>query len=239
MMVNDPMDSILKIRSVSTMAELQRHVRNVMSAFGYDRIVLFSISPLRTPYIERIYWIEGHWFNDEVDEQTYLQRCPVNQHFIHASRPFLWRKTGSDTASGEYQIVDVPLKGALHGMQIPIFGRTGIEGALSLGGMAIDASPRAEMLLMLLGIEAFHCARRLLSSVEEGNATVLTRREIEVLTLVAKGLRQGDIAAVLGISERTVENHLRHARGRLRVVTTAQAVQVAMLNGEISPPHSE
>ncbi|WP_429810711.1 response regulator transcription factor [Ensifer sp. B1-9] len=43
----------------------------------------------------------------------------------------------------------------------------------------------------------------------------------------------GWIAATLGVSERTVENQLRRARRRLGVATTAQAVKVAIRNGDI------
>lgn len=59
MMANDPMDSILKIRSVSTMAELQRHVRNVMSAFGYDRIVLFLFPHYVLPILNAFTGLKG------------------------------------------------------------------------------------------------------------------------------------------------------------------------------------
>lgn len=44
------------------------------------------------------------------------------------------------------------------------------------------------------------------------------------------GRRQVEIAAILGISERTIENHLRRIRKRLGVTTTAQAIR----NGEIA-----
>ncbi|MCC4104765.1 response regulator transcription factor [Serratia ureilytica] len=43
------------------------------------------------------------------------------------------------------------------------------------------------------------------------------------------------IAAMLGLSERTVENHLRRIRRRLGAATTAQAISVAIRLGEIAP----
>lgn len=47
------------------------------------------------------------------------------------------------------------------------------------------------------------------------------------------GRRQGEIAATLGLSERTIENHLRRIRKRLGATTTAQAIRVAIRTGDI------
>lgn len=49
----------------------------------------------------------------------------------------------------------------------------------------------------------------------------------------ADGRRQTEIAATLGLSERTLENHLRRIRKRLGVATTVQAIRVAIRNAEI------
>lgn len=231
-MAQDALDIILRMASARTLDELKQHVRDVAQEFGYDRIVLFSIAPSREAFIERIYWLEGYWFDDDLDEKTYLQRCPVNRHFLTTSRPFLWCKIGAQSAEGEYRIIQKPLRGALNGIQIPVFGRAGIEGALSLGGTAITASPRAELILSLLGSEAYRHFRRILDLHGQERSAALTARESEVLRLVSQGLKQGDIAGVLRISERTVENHLRRVRSRLGVATTAQAIRVAMLHDD-------
>ena len=50
--------------------------------------------------------------------------------------------------------------------------------------------------------------------------------------LAKDGKRGADVAATLGLSVRTVENHLRKIRQRLRVRTTAQAVSAAARLGE-------
>jgi DNA-binding NarL/FixJ family response regulator len=43
----------------------------------------------------------------------------------------------------------------------------------------------------------------------------LTRREQEVVKLLAQGKRQTEIARTLVISQRTVEAHVRNARGKV------------------------
>ena len=104
---------------------------------------------------------------------------------------------------------------------------------MSFGGEHIDASPQVRLALKLIAEAAFLAARRLLESPQVDAVGTLSDREREVLAWTAAGRRQGEIAVTLGLSERTVENHLRRLRKRLGVVTTAQAIRVAIRNGEI------
>ncbi|MBV7409838.1 LuxR family transcriptional regulator [Maritimibacter sp. DP1N21-5] len=54
--------------------------------------------------------------------------------------------------------------------------------------------------------------------------TKLSRRQLEVLEWVALGKSNQDVATIMGVSVPTVEKHLRNAREKLVVDTTAQAV---------------
>lgn len=55
----------------------------------------------------------------------------------------------------------------------------------------------------------------------------LTRREVEILRLVAQGLRNGEVAERLCLSDRTVHAHLRSAFERLGVTNRTAAVREA------------
>jgi DNA-binding NarL/FixJ family response regulator len=59
------------------------------------------------------------------------------------------------------------------------------------------------------------------SSVQRPGA--LTARERKILSLVASGLRNREIAAELSIAEATVENHLHHIFVKLGVGNRVQA----------------
>ena len=59
----------------------------------------------------------------------------------------------------------------------------------------------------------------------------LTRREKEVLKLMAKGLRNKTIAKKLVITERTVKVHVGHIFNKLNVSNRTEAVAVAMRAG--------
>ena len=104
---------------------------------------------------------------------------------------------------------------------------------MSLGGERIDASVQVRLAFKLIAETAFLAARRLLELPPDDEVGALSDREREVLAWTAAGRRQVEIATTLGLSERTVENHLRRIRKRLGVATTAQAIRVAIRNGEI------
>ena len=56
----------------------------------------------------------------------------------------------------------------------------------------------------------------------------LTRREVEVLRLAARGLTTGQIADRLYISPKTADHHIQHIYGKIRVSTRAAAALWAM-----------
>ncbi|WP_275004027.1 response regulator [Promicromonospora iranensis] len=63
---------------------------------------------------------------------------------------------------------------------------------------------------------------------------LLSRREAEVMDLVAEGLSNGEVAARLFISEKTVKNHVNSLFAKLGVTTRSQAI-VRWLHG--GPDH--
>jgi len=66
-------------------------------------------------------------------------------------------------------------------------------------------------------------ARGTVKKPGEDLARVLTHRQLEVLTLVAEGLRNDEIATRLVLSEATIKWHVRHVLRALGVATRAQA----------------
>jgi DNA-binding NarL/FixJ family response regulator len=62
----------------------------------------------------------------------------------------------------------------------------------------------------------------------------LTKREIEVLELVADGLPNKGIAARLGISDQTVKFHVASISGKLGAANRTEAVRQAIRRGVIT-----
>jgi DNA-binding NarL/FixJ family response regulator len=64
----------------------------------------------------------------------------------------------------------------------------------------------------------------------------LTRREREVLPLVAHGLANRQIADALGITERTAESHVASILAKLGVANRAQLAWTAAADGRAGAP---
>ena len=79
--------------------------------------------------------------------------------------------------------------------------------------------------------------RRLAATPEPADRTApaLTERETEVLRLVAKGLSYKQIAERLGVSHRTVQNHVQNTLGKLQLHNRVELTRYAIEQGLDQP----
>ena len=232
------MESIINVLSsierCETMDSLKDQVRRVFRPLGYDRILMFAFSAAREELLGGIYWAEGYWFDDggAVNTETFVRHCPVTRHVLETDQPFFWTK--EQTAQGRrYRFLALPQREGLHGLQVPVFGHNGLAGAICFGGEKIDSSSQSRLILTQVGTTAFLAARNLIEAAQSEGETPLSARELEVLQWIASGQRVAEVAETLGLSDRTVENHLRRIRQRLQVKTTAQAIGAALRSGSL------
>lgn len=95
---------------------------------------------------------------------------------------------------------------------------------------AVRAAARGETVL------APPVAARLVSRLRAPAPEALTPREVQVLSLVARGLSNGEIGRELLIGEATVKTHLLRAFAKLGVDDRTRAVTVAMERGILPTP---
>jgi len=77
-------------------------------------------------------------------------------------------------------------------------------------------------------VAAGHGEPRAPSRRRQVNPGGLTRREVDVLRLAAKGLTTREIAGRLYISPKTADHHIQHIYGKINVSTRAAAALWAM-----------
>ena len=110
---------------------------------------------------------------------------------------------------------------------------------------ALEAGARGYLIKDMLGDELIRAIRRtaagkrVIPSEVAGRLAEFTPRidlsgrEVEVLRLTAKGLRNRDIARVIGRTEETVKAHLKNIMGKLGASDRTEAVMIALRRGMI------
>jgi two-component system, NarL family, response regulator len=95
---------------------------------------------------------------------------------------------------------------------------------------------------MLEAIRDVHAGELLLPAnvavrlAERVSTTALSAREIQILELVARGLSNKEIGALLFIAEATIKNHLKRIFAKLDVTDRTEAVMLAVQRGIIALP---
>ncbi len=108
-------------------------------------------------------------------------------------------------------------------------------------GYLLKDAPRDELLRAVRAAAAGQSvlspsvASRLVTQVRTPAEGGLSERELEVLTLVARGATNRDAAQLLLISEATVKTHLLHIYAKLSVGDRAAAVAEAFNRGLLTP----
>jgi DNA-binding NarL/FixJ family response regulator len=80
---------------------------------------------------------------------------------------------------------------------------------------------------------------KLLSRDTTQRMPALSKREREIMDLLAQGLTGEDVAERLVLSSETVKTHIRNAMAKLEASTRVHAIAIALREGYIQPPSSD
>jgi LuxR family transcriptional regulator, quorum-sensing system regulator BjaR1 len=165
-------------------------------------------------------------------ELGYVHLDPVARHCFSTTLPFDWSDAPYDAAS------DLPAKrvmteardfGMAQGLCVPIHMEGGMQGVVSLVGPTDHLDDKARLELHMLALYAHGQLRFLHAGKGLASRRAITAREAEVLRWAAMGKTASEIAAVTGLSERTVNQHCENAQRRLgtnnRVHTVVEAIR--------------
>jgi LuxR family quorum-sensing system transcriptional regulator CciR len=176
-------------------------------------------------------WAE--WF----DEQSLGAIDPVHRASNLTSVGFAWSSLPKMIAltDSDRRVLDLARKeGIGEGFTVPAHVPGEAHGSCSFACAPGDPFLEQNLsLLQLVGAFAFEAARRMRRDRFAREPVRLTDRQRECVMLAARGKSDWEIARVLGLSEATVGEHLRHAYERYGVGKRTLVAVHALFDGTI------
>jgi DNA-binding CsgD family transcriptional regulator len=173
-------------------------------------------------------------------ERKYYEVDPVVTYTPSAARPFLWDKVrpkcNSDTRQ-RAMFSEAREVGLRRGVSFPLHGSLGRVAVMSFATGDGDADPEPYVCHLNALASQFHLLFTAMAQGQSDNPAVeLSSREKDCLRWVVQGKSSWDIGAILGISENTVDFHVKKAMRKLKTTSRTTAVVKAIHLGLIDIP---
>ena len=166
---------------------------------------------------------------------------PVFHYANRSLTPFFWdaEEFRAELTAPQLEIMEEARRfGIEHGYTVPIHAPRSLGTFRASCSAVPDATPVAAESYLAVQLMACYMYSALSAEAEQkpGNSAPrgLTRRERQCLELAAQGKSDWVAGRILGISERTVHNHIEHAKRRLGVATRVQAIVHALVSRQIA-----
>lgn len=171
---------------------------------------------------------------------SYHDHDPVMAYCSNQVVPICWSDlTHALSGPSRHMMADAAAHGLVDGVTAPVHSPQGELGVFSLASDAAPEEARRVALSALPWVAMLaghlHEAVRRVSGLRQQQTPDLSPRELECLRWAADGKTSGEIAQLLGMSERTVNFHLQNAVQKLDVANRQQAVVRAAATGLIQP----
>lgn len=236
----DAFDFVELLEKLSGPEDVLNQMEKSLGRFGFEHFILTGLpnphQKLNQDMVLARKWPQ-RWLDFYIKE-NYVAVDPVVRLCRNSVNPFDWSDAPFDRET-EPRALEVMNHAAdfrmSNGFCIPIHGLTGYEACVSLGGVNLDLTPRTKPALHLMGMYAFERIRQLMTQESDGRFDRLTTREREVLTWTAVGKTSSEVAEILNLSKRTVDEYSVRAARKLRAQNKTHAVVKALQQRLISP----
>lgn len=208
-------------------------VADFLQQFGFSAFGLTRLPRVAGAELDVILdaWPDG--WSEHYRAAGLFRHDPIVQHSLSAQDVFAWDEVPRDYLL-DPKAAAIPRDAAAfdmrEGLCVPMPSALGV-GSMWMGGAKLERVPGLRRVARLL---AYHLCQAVeaLPSVPAG-VRVLTVRESDVLSWIATGKTTRDVAAILGISEHTVGEHLKNIRRKLgtsnNTHSTVRALQLGLL----------
>lgn len=227
---------------VDVIDELER----VLDAYQFDYYGVIRQPQLNDDPLSLL--LAGRWpdgWPARYMQRRYVLIDPTMRFLGHAQRGFRWAdaipafRRDPNRRRMRRMIIDAYKFGLQAGYVFPVHGRRGLLGVLVAGGRPVtltalemvqfDALAKVALWRLLEFTDPL-TSEALSSAVD----VQLTRREMEALGFLADGMTSNEIAAVLDISNHTVDWYMNAVQVKLKAKNRHHAVAIAFRHGLIS-----
>ena len=237
-LIQSAFEFIERSNAIGSLKELTAEFGNRIAAHGYTSFGCAGINgPGGIVKPENFFGRPHRQWEARYFKRAYYRHDAVVRVSRISAMPFTWRQLRSDPSlrPEEARLFDEASEyGILEGFITPISNFDGSFSIITMGGAQVSDDPRSSAALHMMSLYFGGAGRRLAQTQTAQPPASLTGRQREIVTLLCAGYRQSDVAYRLGVSERTVETHLAHARIRLNTSSTPQLGVEAMRLGLVN-----
>jgi DNA-binding CsgD family transcriptional regulator len=220
-------------------ADLFEHFLKYLDGFGSDimsyHLVVENLRHVSLQSGSIFHTFHPEWVATYL-EKDYFVDDPILAATLHAREPFNWFDAGKLiplTPKQQNFLRDFRASGIVDGYAVPVFAGLGTAAFFGVGSrkhkMPLSARERFE--LMAACHQVHNRWMELRGHPTERSC--LSKRETEVLTLVAKGKTNAAIAAILGVSDHTIDTLVRRSFVKLGVTDRLSASLKAIGMGAV------
>ncbi len=230
-------DVIDRLTDASDEATCFAELKAVMARFGFHAILVSGVPPpgeRMEPLVMANGWPDG--WTERYMSNDFAADDPTLHRLRQTNSPFLWSETRRpDLSRPQRRVLDEATDFGLNeGLIIPIHTGFGFEAGVSFGGDKVDLGKSDIAALHLIGLYGYDAIRRYKPIRDHEKGSVLTLREQECVKWTAAGKTAWEIGQILGISEATVNQHLKAAARKMNTVSKAHLVARCLRAGVIS-----
>jgi LuxR family quorum sensing-dependent transcriptional regulator len=231
------LDFIEEIERHATADGIMDLAAREFARFGFETVIFCGL-PSQGQNLEQTVLakrLPPEWFKLYTRNQ-YVRVDPVVRRCRQSANPFEWSEAPYDIKN-EPRAAEVMQRATdfrmSRGFIVPIHSVAGYEACVSLGGEHLDLNNRSKPAIHLMAMYAFDRVRRFIAPAKPVHK--LTARQREVMAWSASGKSAWEIGAIIGVTQRTVEEHIAVACRKLGATNRTQAVAVSIREHLIEP----
>lgn len=240
-----------QLTDVNRFIELSRKARSldglnivmesITHEMGFDYYALVQHVDIRRSNSQDTIWLENYpksWAEAFVAHGLYASD-PIHVASQSTNVGFLWSDVSNIikmTAHQRRVLEQAQREGLGDGFTVPAHLPGVSNGTCSFGvRYGRDVPEENLMMAQLVGAFAFEAGRKIatLRARENYEKPKLTTRQLECLTLIARGKTDGEIATILGVKESTVRDYVEEACARYDVRRRVQLVVRSIHDGQL------